>query len=365
MFNRLKVRLYCAFIAFGISAQILVTRRRMSHDNGAMASGTVEIVEHPEFPAIDIFEPGKVYGCRIRHGMASTDDDAKLLVRGCSVKFGDVRRGSPFALLMNTGQRPLFSNIRNFLEFAKIFNAKAGPRGTDCQEFRGVRWIPYMQKYDALVNWREAMRRNPESYARLYYYSKMPQHYRANDGVVRYCKFRITPGDKGEESGVLKPGTKDWTTPWYYNRLPGELRSRNYLRHEYEERVQRGPVEYWLQMQLHEWKDGDSDEVFDSFKPWDEATHPWLDVAKISVDKLAGYEEERLTVFAIKDRPKSLDIIAPKSIDDPNSMNYLRVWAIWPRRARLLGQKLFGYASRPTDYFHGWPGQEGPDAAGR
>lgn len=361
MIKRAQVTLYTAFICFGIAAQIFFSRRRMSHDNGVTAAGKLKFVDDPEFPAIDLFEPGQEIGCRVRHGPASTDDDAKLLVRGCSIKFDDNRGKSPLGLLMNTGECPLFNDIKSFLEFAKIFNASAGPGGTQVQEFRGVRWIPYMQKYPgSLAHWRGAMRRNPSTYSQLYYYSKMPQHFRAKDGKERYVKFRVVPGDRGPETGLLGPD--DWRTPWYYNRLPGETRSRNYLRKEFEERLEREPVVYWLQLQLHEWKEGDSRDLFDSYTIWDEATHPWMDVARIELDQLLTYEEDRLTVFTIKDRPKSMDLIAPKSLDDPNALNYLRKWAIWPRRARLLGQKVFGFAKRPDDYFWGWPAPEDESA---
>lgn len=359
MIKRAQVTLYTALISLVISVQIFFNRRRMSHDNGVVAAGKLKIVDDPQFPAIDIFEAGKVYGCRVRHGPASTDDDAKLLVRGCSIKFADNRGKSPLGILMNTGESPLFNNIRSFIEFGKIFDGKAGPSGTQIQEFRGVRWIPYMQKHNALAHWRGAMRRNPSSYSRLIYYSKMPQHFRAQDGKQRYVKFRVLPGDRGPESGLLGPD--DWRTPWYYNRLQGETRSRNYLRKEFEERLQKKPVKYWLQLQLHEWKEGDSEDIFDSFKHWDVETHPWMDVAEIELETALSYEEDRLSVFTVKDRPKSLDLIAPKSIDDPNSLNYVRKWAIWPRRARLLGQKVFGFAKRPEDTFWGWPGEETAD----
>jgi arachidonate 5-lipoxygenase len=47
-----------------------------------------------------------------------------------------------------------------------------------------------------------------------------------------------------------------------------------YTKQEYAERVSKGPVEYVLQIQLHEATDHDSEVTFSSNKIWDEATPP-------------------------------------------------------------------------------------------
>lgn len=351
IFDKIYMVIYAVGLNIYISFNIFKTRRKFSHDNGVCAAGKLKIVENPAWPEIEFFVPGKEFPCRVRHGMASFDDDAKMLVRGGSVKFSDENTKSPFDLVMNTGDAPLFNSIRTFAEFGKAFAMKPGP--DNGWEFRGVNWIPYMQKYPGCFRgMKESLRRDPSSYAQLFYHSKMPIHYRSKDKATRYVKFRMIPGNRGPETGLLDE--EDRKTPWNQMRRPGNTKSRNYLKHEFAERVKNEGVTYILQLQLHEWKEGDTDVVFDSLVPWDEKTHPWLDLAEIKLDRVLTYEEERLTYFAISNHPKCLGIISAKNIDDPNSLNYLRYWATIPRKARLLGQYIFGNAKEITDTYWGW-----------
>src|SRR6478609_5933709 len=62
-------------------------RYRMSHNNGIGARGRVKIVDHPEFPPHDFFEPGRVFPCRIRLASATFLDDAMNCIRSFSIKF--------------------------------------------------------------------------------------------------------------------------------------------------------------------------------------------------------------------------------------------------------------------------------------
>lgn len=53
----------------------------------------------------------------------------------------------------------------------------------------------------------EALRRAPDSYAHLHYYSQLTMLYKAKDGKPRYCRYRAVPADVDnegvEESGLL------------------------------------------------------------------------------------------------------------------------------------------------------------------
>lgn len=352
---RLQLFVTSVVVNILIAIPIFFSRRRMSHDNGVLASGKGRIVDNPQFPPIDIFEPGWEFECRVRHGMACFDDDAKMLIRGCSLKLANSRGKSPLDLMMNTGDTPLFYNVRSFIAFAKPFNSK--PTHGNGQESRGVNYIPYMQKYPGcFVGMKSGMRISPSSYAQMYYYSEIAQEYHARDGKRRYVKFRIIPGDRGAETGL--PSEEELRTPWMETRRHGDTRSRNYLKDEFRERVSKQGVVYWLQLQLHEWRDGDTEEVWNPLVRWDEATHPWMDVARIELTRVESYEEDRLTYFSIVYHPKSLAFVPAKSIDDPASLMYIRAMGDIARRARMLGQKLFGFARKVPEHYWGWPSAE-------
>jgi arachidonate 5-lipoxygenase len=353
----LKLQLFVTSVLINVlmGARIFFSRRRMSHDNGILVSGKARVVDNPQFPPIDIFEPGREFECRVRHGMASYDDDAKILVRGCSLKLANSRGKSPLDLMMNTGDTPLFYSVRSFVEFAKAFTASPSERSGD--EYRGVNYIPYMQKNPAcFVGMKSGIRVSPTSYSQMYYHSQVAQEYHARDGKRRYVKFRVIPGDRGAETGL--PTEEELRTPWSEGRRFGDTRSRNYLKDEFRDRVSTQGVVYWLQLQLHEWREGDTEAVWDPRVRWDEATHPWMDVARIELSRVEPYEEDRLTYFAISHHPKSLSLVPAKSIDDPASLMYLRVMGEIPRKARMLGQKVFGFAEKVPDGYWGWPSPE-------
>ena len=78
--------------------------------------------------------------------------------------------------------------------------------------------------------------------------------------------------------------------------------------------MEAGPVTYRLQLQLHEWQPGDPEEVFAPDRRWDPATHPWLDLATVTVERVLPYEEGRRLVFSIAQQPPSLGVIKARSI---------------------------------------------------
>lgn len=352
---RLQLVVTSVVVNLLIAIPLFFSRRRMSHDNGVLASGRARIVDNPQFPLSELFEPGREFECRIRHGMASFDDDARTLVRGCSLKLANSRGKSPLDLMMNTGDTPIFYNVRSFIAFAKAFRSM--PTDTNGEEFRGVNYIPYMQKYPGcIVGFKSGLRTNPSSYSQLYYYSEIAQEYHARDGKRRYVKFRIVPEDRGAETGLLSE--QELRTPWVQGRRMGDTRSRNYLKDEFRERVSTRGVVYWLQLQLHEWRDGDTEVVWNPLVRWDESTHPWMDVARIELSRVESYAEDRLTFFSLTHHPRSLSYVPAKSIDDPASLTYIRMWGELPRRARMLGQRLFGFAKPIPDHYWGWPSDE-------
>ena len=67
------------------------------------------------------------------------------------------------------------------------------------------------------------------------------------------------------------------------SRHENEKQPDDYLRKEYVERLQKGPVNYRLQIQIHEASPDDTATIFHAGILWDEGTHPWFDLAKVSI----------------------------------------------------------------------------------
>jgi arachidonate 5-lipoxygenase len=319
-----------AFCFLLVVLQSLIRRRKMSHNNGIAAAGKLRIVSNPEFPEADFFEPGREFACRIRHATASMMDDAMLTVKGASIKFSDNPVESPLDIEMNTG-RSLFWSAANFFTFGK-----------NQHEHQGVQYVSYYRKYPAGRDaGQDSVVRHPSSYSKLDYRSQCPLEFIAKDKKRRYVNFRLIPGDRNVEQ--MQNSIEDIGV-FFGNqqKLPDDNRNRNWLKHEYQERLAKGPIRYLLQLQLHEASEDDSELIFCSNKVWDEQTHPWLDLAEIQIDRLLSYEESLLMYFSLNHRPSSIDILPAKSVHDYNSLNYVRARMDLAKKARLWSYKLFG-----------------------
>ena len=320
-----------AFLITLIALKSFFTRARMSHQNGIAARGRVRIVDNPLFPESDFFRPGLEFPCRLRHASVSLLDDAGLLVHGASLKFADQDVESPFDILMNGGIAAPFWNLSTFMQFT--FTKIRGGR---------AKMIPYFRKNPrCFENVVKALRLRPTSFSRLYYYSQTPLEFRALDEKLRYIKFRLIPEDRGPESGI--PDPEDLMTPWFQEARPGETLSPNYLKNEFRERVQTRGVSYHLQVQLHDWVAGDRREVIlNSLYAWDEESHPWMDLAAVRLDAILPDEYGYNCAFRITNLPGCIRLIKPLSIYDPPSLEYLRAGGNFARRARFLGNRIFG-----------------------
>ncbi len=315
-----------------IALNSFVTRTRMSHENGIVARGRIRIVDDLAIPQNDFFVPGREFSCRLRHASVSLMDDAGLFVRGASLKFADADVKSPLDLLMNGGTAAPFWNMYTFAQFmyAKIRGGRA-------------HLIAYFQANPrCFENVVSALRLRPDSFASLRYHTQTPFEFRARDGRLRYCKFRLLPEDRGPETGI--PREEDLRTPWFQEAQPGETLPPNYLKDEYIERVRSRGAKYVLEVQLHEWLPDDEREVIlNSLYAWEESAHPWMPVAHVHIDSI--HEEDPYgyhCLFEITNRPDCIGLIEPISIYDPPSLEYLRVGGVIARRARLIGTKLFG-----------------------
>lgn len=309
----------------------IMARTRMSHNNGIGAVGSFRFVDNPKFPLHPFFEPGKTMPCRIRHGAASFHDDAMRAVRSISIKLADTRSKSPFDLELNTGVVALFWSAACFLRFAKYKKT-----------MYGIQYHQYYRNYPVGAHGAYAgLRRNPSSFSNLHYYSQTPFWYIAVDKVKRYVKYRVIPAEDVPETGLLDDYER-LIEPGNQRILPGETRSRNYLKEEYAKHLQQGPVFYKLQLQLHTASDDDSQEIFNCCREWDEASHPWMDLAEIRADRALDWRESTLMLFSMNNMPKGLDALPAYSIFDYNSLNYMRKRSDIARKARIFAIKLFG-----------------------
>ena len=323
-----------------IAAYSFFTRKRMSHENGIVARGRIRLLDQLAIPENDFFVPGREFPCRLRHASVSLMDDAGLFVRAASLKFADADTESPLDLLMNGGAAAPFWNMHTFAQF--MYARMRGGR---------AHLIPYFQANPrCFENVRSALRLRPDSFASLHYYSQTPFEFRARDGRLRYCKFRLLPEDRRAETGI--PREDDLRTPWIQEARPGESLLPNYLKDEYMERVRSRGASYVLEMQLHEWRPDDQrDVILNSLYAWDESTHPWVHIANVHIGSILdedpyGYR----CVFEIAHRPECIGLIEPLSIYDPPSLDYLRIGGKAAARARLIGTKLFRGAAQPVPH---------------
>jgi catalase len=337
-FDRGVLSLLSATATVLITLNAFVTRGRMSHENGIVVRGRVKLVDDPRFPAHPFFSSGRDFPCRLRHASVSYLDDAALVVRGTGLKFADTDYESPLDLLMNTGEAAPFYDAWTFVQFMYLTIRGRNPHA-----------ISYMKKYPlAARGVQVSLRRNPESFARMSYYSKTPFRFDADDGVPRYVKFRMLPEHDGPESGI--PDAKSLQRPWEQQPEPGEDRSQTYLKDEYRRRVESEGAHYRLELQLHPMHPDEHREVIlNASIAWDEAAHPWYPLGSVEIDEVLSFEEGNRSRFTPSNHPPSMGFIKPLSIHDPPSLDLLRERGIWARRARLLGYRIFGMPGESSD----------------
>ena len=315
-----------------ITTASFVRRRRMSHENGIAAKGTFTVVDAPTFPAHDFFTPGRSFPCRLRHGTVLFKDDAKMTVKSASIKLADSQFKSPFDMLMNTGRVGLFWSARTFFDFGRMTGK------------HGKYFVPYLQKYpQALYGGGDSSRRTPESFTALSYNSQTCFEFIDTGGTRYYCRYRLIPGADwtGIDSGALPQWWRDHN--WLQNPFPDEGRSRNYLKDEYRARLESGHgANYRFQIQVRQPPPGPDPEWTTAEYEWFEEVTPWHDVATVTMTEALDYSESMLTWFDLSNHPASLPIPRGRSIDDPHSLNTLRMATKWAAKARLLSYRLQG-----------------------
>ena len=316
-----------------ITLNSVFTRERMSHENGMVARGQVRIRPDLDLPKNAFFTPGRIFQCRLRHASVSFLDDAALVVRAASIKFADADIASPFDMLMNNGNTTPFWNMDTFWQFMRC-RMKGGRAAL----------IDYFKRNPrCYMNVRDAVRRDPESFANLFYYSQIPLEFHAADGKRRYAKFRLIPKEHDEEFDG-RPSEEDLRKPWFQEARSHEPKSRNYLKEEYRRRLDHQNVHYRFQIQLLDWDDGMDREIeLSSLYPWEETRFPWRDLADVTIIEAMTREDGNRCYFSLGHLPHDvLRVIPAEGIEDGPSIDYLRLGGSWPRKARLWMYRIFG-----------------------
>jgi arachidonate 5-lipoxygenase len=314
----------------------LIFKQRMSHNKGVAGRGKVKILDNPEIPEHDFFVPGKEFDCRIRHASVTYKDDAMNQVRGASIKFADSRFHSPFDMEMNTGFNTIFWTAANFLYF--VWNRKPG---------KGIQYKEYYRKEPrGLYGAQVCGKHRPSSFSKLEYQSKTPSLFTDKNGNDYYVKYRLIPADRNIDQAPIPEERLE--TIYDQTVDDDDPNSVNYLVDEYTNRLKEGSIKYLFQIQMHTPSEDDTDEIFNSFLSWDD-THPWLDLAEVTIDEALSYEESVVIGFNIKNHPKSLGLLPSYSIHDYNSVSYMRARTYPAYVFRNLVYKFVGLPKVPTE----------------
>ena len=126
-------------------------------------------------------------------------------------------------------------------------------------------------------------------------------------------------------------------------RLPSETRSKDYLKEEFKERLSRGPVKYKLQLTLHEPKSDDPPDILNVVRYWDEATHPWLDVADVTLMVLLSADATEELRFNPGNLSPCLELLPARSIYHPNCIVHVRK-ELYPRTQKIRSLRRSGQA---------------------
>jgi hypothetical protein len=303
------------------------TRARATHSTGTAAKGIARIIVPLDFPSNDFLQFGKTYGVVLRHATPrpaiphplvvnpDTTDDRMLDGGAVSIKFFETERVEGEGLhdvMMNTG-RVLF--VPSARAFNRMIHTPFGERG---------KLIEDGDLDDDLLT--EAYRTG--SFTEFYYHSQIAFEILDKNGVLRYIKFRLIPGDRGPERGLFrkeqKAGGDTFAPAW-----PDDERDPKYRRHDFEVRVRHIGVQYIIQAQLH---DNTPNIDLSPMVYWNERNHPWVDVAQISLSSVLTAEEQDKLSFDANRTHDSINLPLTKEADAPESIGHSRALVYWHAR---------------------------------
>ena len=136
-----------------------------------------------------------------------------------------------------------------------------------------------------------------------------------------------------------------------FGRLPDEERPEEYLQKEFEDRLEKGPIKYKLQIQLHTVSSDDSHLVLHAGRAWDRQTHPWMDLAEICVTTAITSHAQEVSACSLDNHHPSVCLLPkPKTIYDFTSVEYLRR-KIYPCSRRMRTEKPMPNSSENRSTF--------------
>jgi len=99
---------------------------------------------------------------------------------------------------------------------------------------------------------------------------------------------------------------------------------QSYLIPEFMDQILKGAIKYKLQIQLHEIKPDDSHLILHASRAWDQKSHPWLDLADVTVTSQLPVDVIERTRCSMDHHPPSVSFPSAETIYDYNSIPYLR-----------------------------------------
>ena len=313
----------------------LFSRRRPAHKVGVGASGTFRLAQQTDPLLVELHIPDRL-PVQVRFSNRSHTDDAALDFRGCAVKFSDHPEDSPLDLKLTTGS---FAPFRNLVEFARLT-----PGLTPLFWLRRA----LRASQQAREGYAAGMRRAPDSFAHLSYYLQVVRHLVGPDNLRYLVQVRLIPDRPAAEEKRGLPTESDMVRLWHQDRDPSDDRPRDYLRRELKDRLERGPVVFRLQLQLHEPAPTDSLAWYDPGVDWDEHDHPWRDLGTIELTEALTDKETEQLVFDSANHPLSMGIPKASNVWDVRSIG-----AAEPRISRAL---VAMRAWRQQPFWHRWFG---------
>ncbi len=277
----------------------LISRRRPLFARGVAARGSLQVAPQDEKLRHPFFPPGEAFAASVRFSTEGADD-AGLSARGVALHLSTPRLGS-FDLLMSTGA---YSCAENIFGFALAHLAR---RLGGSVERRLWARNPRMRE-GAIAS----LRRAPDSYALLHYYSQTVRFWVARNGTRYMVRYRLVPehGAEGRarESGVLEardgaPVVLD------RQRFREERRSRDYLKRELKLRLEGGlRARMVLEAQFHKPEPGDNAHWFNPGVDWRADEHPWVRIGVLNLEDVLPDEQAELLHFNPANAPPSLGV---------------------------------------------------------
>lgn len=320
-FEETGLAMHEAFLTTLFAAAAKKTGGRSTHKIGIGAKGSVEVCAELPIPEHAFWRPGRRFDLAMRHANLNNLDDLSADYRGAALRLFEpgAELTDPDAgeldLLMNTGDSTVWCHVAMFAERMRL-------------AVRGQLAKFYERHPAAEERYWGGLRRAPDNYEGLAYYSKVTTKYVGVDGVTRGCRYRLIPHvEGGEWDGVESglPTQRDFDAGVEFTeRWPEEERPKDLLRAAYNARLQKEVIEYRLQIVVREVIEDWSHPVYDPCLPWDTDEHPWVDLARVRAEAPLPHAQLEPLAFSIAHAPESLGVFPADAADDYTSVGDLR-----------------------------------------